>query len=153
MPEGRTDCAERLIAAPPERLFSCWTDPEMLVHWLPPYGMSGWVRAFDARPGGHFRIVLAYDDPTRRGKSGQGTDVIAGRFVTLDPPRHLAFVSRFETEDPVFQGEMRMDWTFDAQDGGTRVRVEASGAPPGISAEDHAAGMAASLEQLAALVE
>jgi uncharacterized protein YndB with AHSA1/START domain len=153
MDPHRTDRADRLIAAPAERLFRCWTDPAMLVHWLPPRGMSGRVEVFDPRPGQPFRIVLAYDDPEEQGKSGGSEDVIAGQFVAVDPPRHLAFVSRFRSDDPAFQGEMRMDWHFDPTPGGTRVRITATNVPPGISAEDHAAGMGSSLAQLAALVE
>jgi len=150
---GRTDRAERLIAAPAERLFRCWTDPAMLVHWLPPRGMSGKIEVFDPRPGGAFLIILAYDDPGERGKAGDGSDVIAGLFVKLDAPRHLAFVSRFRSDDPMLQGEMRMDWHFDPVGAATRVRVVATQVPPGISAEDHAAGMGSSLTQLAELVE
>jgi uncharacterized protein YndB with AHSA1/START domain len=149
----RVDRASRLVAAAPERLFACWTDPAMLVHWLPPEGMSGRVEVFEPRPGGPFRMVLDYDDPEIHGKSGGASDVIAGQFVALDPPRHLAFVSRFRTDDPGFQGEMRMDWNFDPELAGTRVRIEARNVPPGIGADDHAAGMASSLKQLAALVE
>jgi uncharacterized protein YndB with AHSA1/START domain len=149
----RTDRAERMIAASPERLFSCWTDSAMLMHWLPPRGMSGRVEAFDPQPGRPFRIVLTYEDAPMPGKSTGASDVIAGLFVVVDPPRHLAFVSQFASDDPAFHGEMRMDWHFDPLGQTTRVRIIAANVPPGISAEDHAAGMAASLAQLAELVE
>jgi uncharacterized protein YndB with AHSA1/START domain len=149
----RVDRASRLVAAAPERLFACWTDPAMLVHWLPPEGMSGRVEVFEPRPGGPFRIVLSYDNPEIRGKSGDASDVIAGQFVAVDPPRHLAFASRFDSEDPAMQGEMRMDWHFDPAEAGTLVRIVARNVPPGIAAEDHAAGMGSSLAQLAGLVE
>jgi uncharacterized protein YndB with AHSA1/START domain len=149
----RADRAERLIAAPPGQVFACWSDPALLVRWLPPSGMSGRVDHFDLRPGGAFRLVLAYDDPAIAGKSGGGEDVIAGEFRTIDPPRHLAFVSRFASDDPLMQGTMRMDWHFDAEGAGTRLRIVATDVPPGISAADHAAGMGASLAQLAALFE
>jgi len=150
---GRTDRAERRVAAPPDRVFGCWTDPALLVRWLPPEGLSGRVDLFDPRPGQPFRIVLAHQDPAIAGKSGGGKDVIAGQFVAVDPPRHLAFVSRFDSDDPMMQGDMRMDWHFDADGADTRVRIAATGVPPGISAKDHAAGMGASLAQLAALFE
>ena len=150
---GRTDSAELFIRAPAARLFRCWTDSEMLVHWLPPRGMSGRVDVLDPVPGGPFRMVLTYEDAAIDGKSGGGEDVIAGEFVAVDPPRHLAFVSRFASDDPAFQGEMRMDWYFEEEPGGTRVRVVASNVPSGISAEDHAAGIGGSLAQLAALCE
>ena len=125
----------------------------MLIRWLPPHGMTGRVDVLDTRVGRPFRIVLTYQDTKIAGKSGGSEDVIAGEFVAVDPPHHLAFVSRFDSDDPAFQGEMRMDWHFDEVAGGTRVRIVASNVPSGISAEDHAAGMGASLTQLAALVE
>ena len=150
---GRTDRADRLIAARSEALFACWTDPALLVRWLPPSGMAGRVEVFDPRPGRPFRLVLTYQDSAVAGKSGGGSDVVAGQFVMLDPPRHLAFVSRFDSDDPQFQGEMRMDWHFTPEGPATRVSIVATGVPPGISPEDHAAGMASSLAQLAALVE
>ena len=149
----RTDRAERLIAAPAAQLFACWTDPVRLARWLPPRGMTGQVEVLDPRPGGPFRLVLTYDDPKERGKSGGASDVVAGQFVAVDPPRHLAFVSRFNSDDPAFQGEMRMDWYFEPETRGTWVRVVATNVPPGIMPEDHAAGMGSSLAQLAALVE
>jgi uncharacterized protein YndB with AHSA1/START domain len=149
----RTDRAERVIRAPADRLFACWTDPELLVHWLPPRGMSGRVEVFDPTPGRPFRIVLSYEDAADHGKSGGGEDVVAGMFVVVEPPRHLAFVCRFDSDDPAFQGEMRMDWHFDPIPEGTLVRIIASDVPSGISEQDHAAGMGSSLTQLAALVE
>jgi uncharacterized protein YndB with AHSA1/START domain len=151
--QRRTDQAERVIRAPADRLFACWTDPELLVHWLPPRGMSARVEVFDPSPGRPFRIVLTYEDAAHAGKSGEAEDIIAGLFVAVDPPRHLAFVSRFDSDAPEFQGEMRMDWHFEPVAGGTRVRIIATNVPPGISAEDHAAGMGSSLTLLAALVE
>ena len=153
MSTSRIDKAERLIAAPAARLFSCWTDPSQLVRWLPPRGMTGRIEALDARPGGAFRLVLTYEDISKAGKSGGGRDVVEGVFVALDAPRHLAFVSRFESDDPQFQGEMQMDWHFDPAGDAVLVRIIATGVPPGISPHDHERGMTSSLSQLAKLVE
>jgi hypothetical protein len=43
-----------------------------------------------------------------------------------------------------------MTWAVSEADGGTRVDMRADNVPPGISAEDHAAGMTSSLSNLAA---
>jgi Activator of Hsp90 ATPase homolog 1-like protein len=48
---------------------------------------------------------------------------------------------------------MTMTWKVTADDEGTRVDIVAEGVPDGISAEDHAAGLASSLTNLAAYVE
>lgn len=150
---GRIDRAEASIAAPPAAVFACWTDPARLASWLPPSGMTGQIDRLDLRTGGAFRMVLRHDDPAIAGKSGGGEDMIAGEFLAVDPPRHLAFASRFASDDLAMQGTMRMDWHFDAEGAGTRLRLVATDVPPGISAADHAAGMGASLAQLAALFE
>jgi uncharacterized protein YndB with AHSA1/START domain len=78
----RTDAASRIIAAPPDRVYAALVDPEALVSWLPPDGMSGWFEHFDARTGGSYRLVLTYEDPrVDRGKSTARSDIIDARFV------------------------------------------------------------------------
>jgi len=64
---GRTDVAARLIPAPPERVYAALVDPDALVAWLPPSGMTGRFERYDLRPGGGYRLVLAYDDPALAG--------------------------------------------------------------------------------------
>lgn len=58
----RTDRAARVIAAPLERVYAAFVDPDALIAWLPPDGMSGRFERFDARPGGSYRMVLTYAD-------------------------------------------------------------------------------------------
>ena len=48
---------------------------------------------------------------------------------------------------------MIMTWAVQAVDGGTRVDITADDVPDGISAEDHAAGLASSLDKLTGYVE
>ena len=48
---------------------------------------------------------------------------------------------------------MTMTWQVTAVNAGTRVDIVAEDTPDGISAEDHAAGLASSLAKLAAYVE
>jgi hypothetical protein len=48
---------------------------------------------------------------------------------------------------------MTMTWELSAVDGGTRVEIRADDVPTGISAEDHAAGLASSLANVAAYLE
>ena len=48
---------------------------------------------------------------------------------------------------------MTMTWTVQADAGGTRVEIVADDVPDGISAEDHAAGLASSLQNLGRFVE
>lgn len=55
--------------------------------------------------------------------------------------------------DRVYAGTMTTTWEVTAVDGGTRVDIRADDVPDGISAEDHATGLASSLANLAAYLE
>ena len=59
----------------------------------------------------------------------------------------------FVSDDPAYAGTMTMTWEVTAADAGTRVDIRADDVPDGISVEDHAAGLAASLANLAAHLE
>jgi uncharacterized protein YndB with AHSA1/START domain len=89
-------------------------------------------------------------DHAAPGKSGADHDVVAGRFVDLVPGARVVQQAGFESDDPAFAGAMRITWIFEPAPGGTCVTVRCENVPPGISAEDHAAGLASSLDNLAA---
>jgi uncharacterized protein YndB with AHSA1/START domain len=147
---ARTDVATRVIAAPPERVYSAFVDPDALAEWLPPTGMSGRVERFDARPGGSYRMVLTYTDAsTARGKATANTDVVEARFVELVPGVRVVQAVDFVSDDPRNAGTMTMTWEVASVEGGTRVEFRADDVPEGISAEDHAAGLNSSLANLA----
>lgn len=76
-----------------------------------------------------------------------------GRVVELIPDRLIAQVVEFQSDDPAFAGEMKVTWTFTAVTGGTEVTVRCESVPEGIRPEDHAAGLASSLENLAKYCE
>lgn len=150
----RTDTASRMIAAPPESIYAAFVDPEALVAWLPPSGMSGRFERFDVRPGGSYRMVLTYADASGApGKATEDSDIVEARFVDLVPGERLVQAVDFESDDPAFAGTMTMTWKVTAVDEGSRVEFRADDVPDGISAEDHAAGLASSLANLAAHVE
>ena len=146
----RKDTASRVIAASPERVYGAFVDPEALVVWLPPEGMSGRFERFDLRPGGSYRMVLTYGDASGSpGKATAGSDVVEARFVDVVPGARVVQAVDFVSEDPAYAGTMTMTWEVTAVDGGTRVDITADEVPDGISAEDHAAGLASSLTNLA----
>lgn len=150
----RTDIASRLVSAPVERVYAALVDPDALSEWLPPSGMSGRFERFDPRPGGSYRMVLTYADAsTAPGKATADSDIVEARFVDIVPGVRVVQTVDFISEDPAYAGTMTMTWEVTATDGGTRVEIRADGVPTGISAEDHAAGLASSLANLAAHVE
>lgn len=151
---SRTDTASRVIAASPDRVYAVLVDPEALATWLPPDGMSGRFEHFDAGPGGSYRLVLTYADATAApGKATADSDVLEARFVDVVPGVRVVQEVDFVSDDPAFAGTMVMTWSVEAVDAGTRVEFRADHVPVGISAENHAAGLASSLENLAAYLE
>jgi uncharacterized protein YndB with AHSA1/START domain len=150
----RTDMASRVIAAPLERVYSALVDPDALIEWLPPQGMSGRFECFDARPGGSYRMVLTYADASGApGKATADSDIVEGRFLDVVPGARVVQAVDFVSDNPVYAGTMTMTWEVTAVDAGTRVEIRADDVPDGISAEDHAAGLASSLANLAAYLE
>ena len=126
-------------------------DPDALAAWLPPKGMIGRFERFDARPDGSYRLILTYADASASpGKTSADSDVVEARFVDFVPGVRIVQAIDFVSDDPAFSGTMTMRWELVAVDGGTRVEIRAEQVPAGISAEDHAAGLASSLENLAA---
>lgn len=150
----RTDRASRVIAAPPDRVWAALIDREALMAWLPPAGMTGRFERFDARPGGSYRLVLTYSDASGApGKATVDSDIVAARFVDIVPGVQVVQAVDFVSDDPAYAGTMTMTWEVTAVEAGTRVNIVAEDVPDGISAEDHAAGLASSLTNLAAYVE
>jgi uncharacterized protein YndB with AHSA1/START domain len=151
---SRTDSAARVIAASPERVFAALVDPDALTEWLPPTGMSGRFERFDARPGGSYRLVLTYGDAgSGAGKTTADSDVVEARFVDIVPGARVVQAVDFVSDDSAFAGTMTMTWQVTAEPDGARVEIRADDVPAGISAEDHAAGLTASLANLAAYLE
>jgi uncharacterized protein YndB with AHSA1/START domain len=135
-------------------VYAAMVDAAALAEWLPPRNMTGDFERFDPRPGGSYRLVLTYTDGSgSAGKAGDGTDVVEGRFVDLIPGERIVQAVDFESDDPAFHGTMTMTWLIVPREGGTRVEFIADDVPEGISAEDHAEGMGASLANLARYLE
>jgi uncharacterized protein YndB with AHSA1/START domain len=150
----RTDRGSRVVAAPAGRVWAALVDPEALLAWLPPSGMTARFERFDARPGGSYRMVLTYRDA--RGGPGKATadsDVVEARFVDIVPGERVVQAVDFVSGDPAYAGTMTMTWAVAAVEAGTRVDIVAEDVPDGISAEDHAAGLASSLANLASYLE
>jgi uncharacterized protein YndB with AHSA1/START domain len=151
---ARRDTASRVIAAPPDRVYAALVDPEALTAWLAPDGMSGRFERFDARPGGSYRLVLTYTvASTARGKATADSDIVEARFVDVVPGVRVVQAVDFVSDDPAHAGTMIMTWEVIAVDAGTRVDIRADDVPAGISADDHAAGLASSLTNLASYLE
>jgi len=150
----RIDTARLRIDAAPDRVFTALIDPTAWESWLPPEGMTGRIEHFDARPGGTYRMVLSYDDPSDApGKTTEAEDLVEGRFVEITEGVRVVQEVQFASDDPTFAGIMRMTWEVEPAGSGTLARFTAENVPSGISAEDHIEGLTSSLRNLAAFVD
>lgn len=151
---GRTDRASLLLHVDRHEAFSALTSRDALLAWLPPEGMHGAFERFDMREGGSYRLVLTYDDATASpGKTSADADVSEVRVSQLVLGELVVQEVDFESDDPTFQGTMRMEWRVRSVEGGTEVELSARNVPPGVRARDHAQGLTSSLANLAAYLE
>lgn len=151
----RSSSNARFIDAPREAVYAAFLDPEALAVWLAPDVMTGRVHAFDGRVGGGYRMALRYFDDVdgSPGKSTEREDHFFARFVELSPPERIVEAVTFDSDDPMFAGEMMMVVTLAAERGGTLVTMDFTDIPPGIPREANEAGTAQSLDKLARLLE
>ena len=151
----RVDSASRVIAASPQTIFQAFINPDALISWLPPEGMSGHVHEFSPRAGGSYRMTLTYDKPEHAGagKTSEIADVVKGRFLEVVPDTKIVQEVEFESDDPAFAGTMILTWSLMAVPGGTDVTIRCEDVPIGIRPEDHEAGLQSTLMNLAAFVE
>ena len=116
--------------------------------------MTGRFERFDPTTNGSYRLVLTYTDRTvAGGKSSADTDIVEARYVDIVHDDRVVQAVDFVSDSPAFAGTMTMTWALSSVDGGTRVEFVADDVPDGISAIDHATGLASSLENLANYLE
>lgn len=118
---------ERVVKAPPERVFRAWTEPDVLKRWWAPEGCSTPHVSVDLRVGGLFHYCIRLPD----GKDVWGRGV----YQEIAAPSRLAYLDSFSDEkasiippaqygaDPRFPAEALVRVTFDAVNGGTRVTL------------------------------
>jgi len=152
---GRTDTASRLVKAPASRIYAAFLDADAVVAWRPPRGMEARIFAFEPRQGGLFRMAFVFTDAGHAtpGKTSEHADVFRGRFVELVPERRIVEEVEFESDDPAFAGTMRIVTTLTPAADGTEVAFRCENVPDGITPEDHQAGMASTLANLALFTE
>lgn len=89
----------RTLAAPRERVFEAWLDPELLRQWLTgPRGTSHQAEV-DARVGGEFRVAVTSNLGGLLGRlpgSFDGSVQMVGRYLEISPPERLVFTFSWE---------------------------------------------------------
>lgn len=151
---GRIDSASRVIYASPQFIYQAFLNPQSLVLWLPPKGMSGSINTFDAHKGGDFSMTLTYKlDRSTIGKTSENTDVFQGKFLELVPDKKIVQSVTFDSDNPAFSGDMMQTWYLEAVLEGTKVTVVCENVPGGVRKADHYEGLLSTLENLATFTE
>jgi uncharacterized protein YndB with AHSA1/START domain len=124
---SRTDAASGFVAAPPERVYAAFVDPDSLMAWLPPAGMTAKFERFDPGPGGSYRMVLTYSDASNApGKTTINSDIVDVRFVDVVANVRVVQEVDFVSDDPSFAGTMTMTWKVTVHSVSSTARDESS---------------------------
>ena len=135
---------QRVLRAPPERVYKAFLDADAMAKWLPPHGFTCKVHHMDARVGGGFRMSFC-NFGTGSGHS------FGGEYLELVPHTRIRYTDRFE--DPNLPGEIQVTVVLNKVLCGTEIQIVQEGIPEVIPVEMCYLGWQESLAQLAALVE
>ena len=135
---------QRVVRAPPERVYRAFLDADAMAKWLPPNGFTGKVHHLDARVGGTYKMSFT------NFSSGHGHS-FGGLYLELVPNERLRYTNRFD--DPNLPGEMKTEVTLSRVSCGTELNVVQEGIPDAIPPEMCYLGWQESLANLARLVE
>jgi len=116
MAEGAADEVlriERLIPAPPDRVYTYWTDPHHLIKWWGPEGYEIPAHALDIRQGGRWRTTMRSPDG--------GCHTVSGIYRELVPSSRMVFTWGWEDDDGKRGHETEVTVTFESAPGGTRL--------------------------------
>jgi uncharacterized protein YndB with AHSA1/START domain len=83
---------ERILHAPPDRVFRAFLDPDLMRQWVTPDDLDLDRITVDARVDGRVEIWHS--------RHGVSTGRFEGRFVKIDPPRELVYHWAFVGTEP-----------------------------------------------------
>jgi uncharacterized protein YndB with AHSA1/START domain len=134
----------RVLQAPPERVYKAFLDPGAMVKWLPPNGFTGEVHHLDAKVGGTYRMSFT-------NFSTGNSHSFGGEYLELAPNERIRHTDKFE--DANLPGEMTTTITFTKVSVGTELNIVQEGVPSAIPPDACYLGWQESLALLKKLVE
>lgn len=135
----------RVLAAPPERVYRAFIDPDAMVKWLPPHGFTAkFDQQIDVRVGGGYKMSFT-NFTTKNSHS------FSAKFIEIKLNELLKYTDKFD--DPKLPGEMQVTVTFRKVICGTELKITQEGIPEVIPAEMCYLGWQQSLNMLTQLVE
>ena len=145
MNEDTTLRIERVIDAPPSRVFDAWTEPTAMEQWYRDgEGFVASVIEQDLRVGGRFRVHF--------GPVGQAPFVEHGTYLEVDPPHRLVWTETLEGVDaPWADTTVTLELHDDA--GKTRLTLTHEGFPTSAHRDLAGGGWPGFLDRVDALVK
>lgn len=132
----------RLLDAPPELVYACFTDPDHLARWgFGPEGLQVDVEYQDIREGGMFRVRM---------HSPHGIDArLQGTYRELTAPSRIAFTHAWIHEDGSPATETLVTIELKPNGKGTELVLRQTGLPSAGSRDGHTEGWNSTLDRLA----
>lgn len=134
----------RIFAAPVEKVFKAFTDPDAMASWLPPYGFVCKVHSMDVKVGGFYKMSFINFTTSKSHSFG-------GEYLEIVPNELLKYTDQFD--DPNLPGQMITTIQLKTVLCGTELFATQEGIPDMIPAEMCYLGWQESLDKLKRLVE
>lgn len=144
MASNNTVRLHRVFAAPPDRVYRAFIDPDAMAKWLPPHGFTGHVHEMNAKVGGRYKMSFT------NFSNGQSHS-FGGEYLELVPGERIVHTDEFD--DPNLPGTMKVTVTFKKVLVGTEMNVVQENIPAAIPVEACYLGWQESLMLLAQLVQ
>ena len=134
----------RVLRASPEKIYRAFLDATAMCRWLPPFGFTGTMHAFDGKVGGTFKMSFTNFTTSQ-------SHAFSGKYIELVPHERICYNNTFD--DPNLPGEIHVTVTLKKVACGTELNVVQKGVPEVIPAEMCYLGWQESLIQLAQLTD
>lgn len=134
---------KRTFAAPREKVFRAWTDPEELKKWWGPPGYGTPSAEVDLRVGGKYRLGM------RKLPEGP-VFYLAGTYREVRPPERLVYTWRWEAEPEL--GDTLVTVEFHDRGGSTEIVLTHELFPTEKARQEHERGWSGGLDNLAKIL-
>ena len=133
----------RTFAAPREKVFRAWTDPQELKKWFGPEGYSTPIAEVDLRAGGKYRLGMM--------KLPQGEVLyVVGTYREIRPPEKLVYTWSWEAQPEL--GETLVTVEFRDLGRSTEVMLTHELFPNEKARQQHEKGWSSILDKLAQIL-
>ncbi len=129
----------RTFAAPRERVFAAWTEPELVRQWFGGEGCELTGLEMDVRPGGAYRFCM---------KTSQGEMTVGGTYREVASPEKLVYTWQWEDDPAYADRETLVTVEFVDCGGSTEVRLTHENFPTAENVTNHQQGWTVALEKL-----